>query len=90
MDVSDGVLVYVGYDGTRSIPGRFPSRIDDPTLRERVEQVIAEVDADADPSRAADLAGWGRELAEGAARRHPELRPEALRAIAALLTYENR
>jgi hypothetical protein len=90
VDLSDGVLAYIGYDGMRSIPGRLPLRIEDPVLRERVVQVIAEVDADADPSRAADLASWGRELADGAARRHPELQSEALRAIAALLTYENR
>lgn len=88
--LSGAVLTYVGYDRDASVPGRFPSRIEDADLRRRVLEIIAEVDAEADPSTAHDLSAWGDDLAARAGERHPELSADALQAIKALLTFEYR
>lgn len=89
-DLSAGVVAFVGFDRDASVPGRFPARIADPALRERVLAVFRDVDADADPSQAVRLSEWGDDLAARAHSRYPELSEDALKAIKALLTFEYR
>ncbi|TFV83929.1 hypothetical protein E4V99_02280 [Microbacterium sp. dk485] len=86
--LSAAVLTYVGYDRAAAVPGRFPSRIDDPKLRQHVLDIIAEADADADPRTAEKLSAWGDALVAGVHDRHPELSEEALAAVKGLLTFE--
>ncbi|QEW02332.1 hypothetical protein [Microbacterium lushaniae] len=88
--LSTAVLAYVGFDRDAAVPGRFPARIDDPELRRRVVDIVAEVDADAGPGTGENLSAWGDALAAGVRERHPELSDEALAALKALLTFEYR
>lgn len=83
-------MAYVGFDRDAAVPGRFPARIDDPALRQRVVDIVAGVDAEADPRTAENLSAWGDALVAGVRERHPELSEEALAAVKALLTFESR
>lgn len=88
--LSSAVVTFVGYDGDGAVPGRYPSRIGDPDLRQGVLEILTEIDHDADLRAAGNLSAWGNALVARVSERHPELSGEALAALTALLTFEWR
>jgi hypothetical protein len=88
--LSSGVLTYVGFDRDSSLPGRHPGRIEDPELRQRVVDLVAEVDAVRPGEDARDLFAWAESRRAEVATAHPELSDEALIALRALISFEWR
>lgn len=85
--LSAGVLSYVGFDRDSSLPGRHPGRIEPPELRQRVIDLIAEVDEVRPGEGARDLSAWAESRRVEVATAHPELSDEALVALRALVSF---
>lgn len=86
--LSSAVVRYVGVDMDAAVPGRHPDRIADGAIRARVVAIVAEADA-AEPG-VGDLFAWAESVRNAIALNHPELSPDALVALRALISYEWR
>lgn len=88
LDLSGGIIAFVGWDTDAALPGRHPERIQDLVLRERVLEVIAHADSEEPGSQ--DLWEWGKGVGRRLGSEYPELSQGAIDAIVALITFEWR
>ncbi|HKP05791.1 MAG TPA: hypothetical protein VJU58_00930 [Microbacterium sp.] len=86
--LSKAVITYVGYDTDAALPGRHPERIADGDLRREVLAIVAAVDREEPGDQG--LWVWGAEVATRVGEKYPQLSPEALDALKALITFEWR
>lgn len=86
-EFSRAVIAYTGFD-TGTLPGHHPDRVEDPEVLARVRAIVAE--ADAVPFSEEELPVWAERVRTTMQERYPELTPEALVALRALVSYEWR
>lgn len=86
--LSRAVIAYVGWDTDVALPGRYPERVADGLLKDRVLEIIALVDAEELGSQS--LWEWGREIGGKVSSRFPQLSEDAVVALVALITLDWR
>lgn len=84
--LDDAVVAYV-WRPASSIPGKHPDAVPDPSLRARVEKIIAELDAIRPDVDATDLMPWADTEARSLAAGHPELGEPGIKALRDLLSW---
>ena len=83
---NEAVVQFVSMD-VDALPGRHPERVQSDALRERVEHVIAELDAIRPDESSENLFDWAEREVDRLALAHPELSLEAREALISLLSF---